>query len=191
MCIKKMQALNPQELVLEQGIQLEIPTGADELEIEAIVEKTIEVPAATMVAEIQQGFEQATQQAMAPQFKEQLGLAAQQIRYDAQRLRDAPTQANLVKYKAAVHQLYQSLEGAKQYIVTEQAKQQPPRGTTQARGIQDIKRTMTQDGGAFDKWIERQGGVAPNGRKKWLVDSVVDFAKENRIIEEMMQHGVE
>ena len=181
---------SPQELLLDEGVMLEIPEGANESAIEQTIENALDLQPDKLAADMNKVWLQETGEGISEEIQGEIKYKTERVQFYAKRYVSHQSQANLIKYREKVGSLYREIERAKQHAVKHQTKAKhrgvygpgnTEKSVTRARDSIFSEGTGRQRENEFDRTVRKMGGWQNNQGLKGMLDTLREYNRNKHI----------
>ena len=151
------------DILLDQGIQLEIPESFDERQKEEVVEKALKINPESLVKDIDKVWSEGFGEHLSATSEQQLLTTIKGVQSWAKKIQTDPKSAsNQLYYRLAVKAFIGGLDDAKQRVVHERAKQKHS-GIRETKAVLKKEKLVTNmfigpEGTVLDDYVKSEGG---------------------------------
>ena len=181
---------SPQELLLDEGVMLEIPEGANEQAIEQTIENALELHPDKLAADMNKVWLQETGEGISEKIQGEIKYKTERVQYYAKRYVSQHSQANLIKYREKVGSLYRELERAKQHSTKEKERWEQSAiraGDAAERTVNSIltegKTIRGVQENDFDRAVRKMGGWQNNQGFQGVIKVLKEYSRTKHISE--------
>ena len=186
---KKMEK-SPEELLLDEGVMLEIPQGADEQAVEQTIENALELQPDKVAADMNKIWIQETGEGISEETLHNIKYKTDRVQRYAKRYVSQKSQVTLMQYKDTVKSLYRELERAKQHTVKhKQQKTHVARVDHHSKGAKRVVDSILMKGktirglqvNEFDKAVRKMGGWQNNTGFQGMIKVLKAYSREKHL----------